>query len=81
LRDAIELEWAGKPAVAIVTDALVGAAEMMKRVSRMPEYPYVVTQFPVGNLNAAELAERARAMVPEVLRLIAGRSSGGMTGK
>jgi hypothetical protein len=81
LRDAIELEWAGKPAVAIVTDSLVGAAEMMKRVSRMPEYPYVVTPFPVGNLTADELAQRARTMVPEVLRLLAGRSGGSITGK
>jgi hypothetical protein len=81
LRDAIELEWAGRPSVAIVTDSLVGAAEMMKRVSRMPQYPYVVTQFPVGNLTADELAGRAREMVPEVLRLLAGRSTDGLTGK
>jgi hypothetical protein len=70
LRDAIELEWAGRPAVAIVTDALVGAAEMMKRVSRMPEYPYAVTAFPIGNLDGAELADRARVLADEVLRLL-----------
>jgi hypothetical protein len=81
LRDAIELEWAGRPSVAIVTDSLVGAAEMMKRVSHMPEYPYVVTPFPVGNLTADEIAGRARAMIPEVLRLLAGRSTDGLTGK
>jgi hypothetical protein len=53
----------------------------MKRVSRMPEYPYVVTPFPVGNLTADEIAGRARAMIPEVLRLLAGRSTDGLTGK
>jgi len=56
--------------VALITDALVGAAEMMKRVSRMPDYPYVITEFPVGNLTADELRARAKAMVPEVLRLL-----------
>jgi hypothetical protein len=70
LRDSIELEWAGRPAVAIVVDALVGAAENMKRVSRMPDYPYVVTPFPVGSLNATELAERARHVANDVLRLL-----------
>lgn len=56
--------------MAIITDALVGAAETMKRVSRMPDYPYAVTAFPVGNLSRDELRARARAMVPEVLRLL-----------
>lgn len=70
MRDAIELEWAGRPAVAVVTDALIGAAEMMKRVSRMPDYAYAVTAFPIGNLSGEELAERARSLADEVLRLL-----------
>jgi len=73
LRDAIELEWAGRPTVAIVVDALVGAAEQMKRVSRMPEYPYVVTPFPVGSLERDELGQRARQMGDDILRLITDR--------
>ena len=73
MRDSIELEWAGRPAVAIVVDVLVGAAENMKRVSRMPDYPYVVTPFPVGSLNGPELAERARQVADDVLRLLAER--------
>jgi hypothetical protein len=70
LRDSIEIEWAGRPSVAIIADALVGAAEMMKRVSGMPDYPYVVTPFPISNLTSAELRERARVMVPDILRLL-----------
>jgi hypothetical protein len=62
--------------VAIITDALMGAAEMMKRVSRMPDYPYVVTAFPVGNLTREELRVRAKAMVPEVLRLLTAARKG-----
>jgi hypothetical protein len=74
LRDAIEFEWAGRPAVAVVTDALVGAAEQMKRVSRMPEYPYVVTPFPVGNLTREELQGRARDIIDAALGLTRARS-------
>ena len=59
--------------MAIVVDALVGAAENMKRVSGMPDYPYVVTPFPVGSLNGPELAGRARQMADEVLRLLSDR--------
>ena len=70
MRDSIELEWAGTPSVAIVTDALVGAAEAIVRVSGMPDYPYVVTEFPVGNLTEAELADRATVIAPDVLRLL-----------
>lgn len=69
MRDSIELEWAGRPTVAIVVDALVGAAEQMKRVSRMPDYPYVVTPFPVGNLTREELRGRAPRIIDEALRL------------
>ena len=69
MRDSIELEWAGRPTVAIVVDALVGAAEQMKRVSRMPDYPYVVTPFPVGNLTREELRARAPTIIDEALRL------------
>ncbi len=43
---------------------------MMKRVSRMPDYPYVLTEFPVGNLNAEELRARAKGLIPEVVRLL-----------
>ena len=76
MRDAIELEWAGRPAVAIVTDALVGAAEQMKRISRMPDYPYVVTPFPVGNLTRDELRARVPGLVDEALRLLNARPKG-----
>ena len=69
----MELEWAGRPAVAIVADALVGAAEQMKRISRMPEYPYVVTPYPVGSLTRDELRARVPGMIDEVLRLLSAR--------
>jgi len=64
------LEWAGRPALAIVAEPLVGAAENMKRVSRMPDYGYLVTPFPVGSLTPDELDGRAGAMVDEAVRLL-----------
>lgn len=70
MRDAIELEWAGVPSVAIVADALVSPVDFMRQLSGMPDYPYCVTAFPVGNLDADELAARARQLAPRIVELL-----------
>jgi len=70
LRDAIELEWEGTPTVAIIADALVGSAEAMKKVSGMPDYPYVVVPYPVGTLSDDEVAALAKKITPEIIGLL-----------
>lgn len=40
------MEWAGIPSVAIVHEALAGSADAMKKLSRMPDYPYVRIPYP-----------------------------------
>jgi hypothetical protein len=75
VRDALEFEWMGKPSVVVVADALTGPADAMLRVSGMPEYPYVVTAFPVGNLDERQLADRADAMIDEVVELLVVRAA------
>jgi len=47
-RDAIELEWAGIPAVAICHEALFGSAEAIRKMSKMPDYPVVTVGYPAG---------------------------------
>ncbi|RNL62092.1 hypothetical protein EFK50_09765 [Nocardioides marmoriginsengisoli] len=70
MRDAIELEWSGVPSVAIVADALLGPVEFMRKLSGMPDYPFCVTEFPVGNLTPEELGERARVLAPRIVELL-----------
>lgn len=70
MRDAIEMEWAGLPSVAIIADALVSPVDAMRRTSGMPDYPFCVTSFPVGNLTPEETDERGRALASEVLELL-----------
>lgn len=70
MRDAIDLEWAGIPAVPVIADALVGPVDYMRRLSGMPDYPFTITAFPVGNLTPAETDERGAQLAPEVLRLL-----------
>ena len=74
MRDALEFEWMGKPSVVVVADALTGPADAMLRLSGVPQYPYVVVPFPVGNLTPAELAARADRLIGDVERLLCDRS-------
>jgi len=64
----------GKPSVVVVADALTGPADAMLRLCGMPDYPYLVTPFPVGNLDVAEIGARADRMIDEVVRLLCDRS-------
>ena len=63
----------GKPSVVVVADALTGPADAMLRLCGMPDYPYLVTLFPVGNLDGAELETRADTMIDDVVRLLTER--------
>jgi len=75
MRDALEFEWFGIPSVAIIADALTGPADAMRALSGMAHYPYVVTAFPVGVLDAAGVCERARSHADEVFALLTRRAA------
>ena len=64
----------GKPSVVVVADALTGPADAMLRLCGMPDYPYLVTPFPVGNLDGREIGARADLMIDEVVRLLCDRT-------
>ena len=65
----------GKPSVVVVADALTGPADAMLRLCGMPDYPYLVTPFPVGNLDRAEIDARADTMIDDVVRLLCERTA------
>lgn len=46
MRDAIELEWAGVPAVAIVHETLSGSAHAICSLSQMVDYPFIEVGLP-----------------------------------
>jgi len=70
VRDALEFEWMGKPSVVVVADALTGPADAMLRLCGMPDYPYLVTPFPVGNLDGDEIDARADGMIDDIVRML-----------
>jgi hypothetical protein len=70
LRDAIEMEWVGIPSVAIVHEALAGSADAMKKMSKMPDYPYVKIPYPTqptGIWPESECDAVVEALLPQLL--------------
>jgi len=81
LRDAIEMEWAGIPAVAVVHQALAGSADAMLKMSKMPGYPYLRIPYPTpptGVWPEEHCRQLAEGLVgPIVERLTAQRQAVG----
>jgi hypothetical protein len=76
LRDAVELEWAGIPSVAVVHHTMAGTARAMSRVSGMPDYEYLTVDYPHVPLaiwTADEIAEVARELAPQIIGLLTRR--------
>ena len=65
MRDAIELEWAGVPSVLINHKVLAGSANAMKRLSGVPDYDYVVVDYPYA-VTATWTEKETRALAKEV---------------
>lgn len=73
MRDAVELEWAGIPSVAVVHHTMAGTAKAMARVSGMPDYPYLTVDYPHVPLaiwTPQEIDDVARELAPQVIALL-----------
>ena len=64
------LERQGVPVAVICTEPFVATAEAMLRLKGVPDYPYATVPHPIGSLTPAEVQERARAALPQVLRIL-----------
>ena len=69
--DAILMEQAGVPAVAIVTDVFRETGAAMAASWGMAGYRFLHTPHPIANLVDQELAARAAALVEAVTALLA----------
>jgi hypothetical protein len=69
LRDAVELEWAGIPSVAIIHESMAGTARAMARVSAMPDYPFVTVDYPHVPL-AVWTPDEIRAIARDVVAAV-----------
>jgi hypothetical protein len=73
LRDAVELEWEGIPSVPIIHRAVQGSAESMAKLSGLPDYPFVIAEYPyipTAIWSDAEIDTLAATLAPAVKSLL-----------
>ena len=73
MRDAIELEWAGIPSVAIIHKAVEGSAKSMAKLSGVPDYDFVLVDYPyipTAVWSESEIRDLAKEVAPQVLRAL-----------
>lgn len=63
-------ERRGVPAIGIMTDRFVTAADEMRRVLGMPDYPFAVMDHPISSASTAALERQAEAVLERSLGLI-----------
>jgi hypothetical protein len=68
--DGIALEGRGVPAAVICTEAFVASADAMAGIQGAPGYHYARTAHPVAVLTPEEVAERAAAVLPDLVSLL-----------
>ena len=59
MHDAVAAEKLGIPALSVMTERFVSAAELMGRVLGMPGYPFVVIDHPISSASDEALRQMA----------------------
>jgi hypothetical protein len=68
--DSIVFEQHGVPSASIVTDVFKVTGRAMARTWGLPDFRFLAMPHPIANLTAAQLDQRAAAIVPEVVKLL-----------
>jgi len=68
--DGILFEKHGVPAASIVTDVFEETGRAMAQAWGVPNYKFLSMPHPIANLTEAELDQRARAIVPQIVQLL-----------
>ena len=58
------------PAASIVTDVFEGTGRAMAQAWGVPDYKFLAMPHPIANLTDAQLDQRAREIVPEIVKLL-----------
>ena len=68
--DGILFEKKGVPAASIVTDLFEETGRAMAQAWGVPDYKFLSMVHPIANLTEEELDQRARDIVPQVVKLL-----------
>ncbi len=70
MHDAVSSERVGTPALGVMTNRFVSAAELMAKVLGAPDYKFAVIDHPVSSASDTELANKAERAVELIDELI-----------
>jgi hypothetical protein len=68
--DGILLEKHGVPSASIITDVFQKTGHAMAEQWGQPNYKFLAMPHPIANLSEAELDQRAREIVPDIVKLL-----------
>jgi len=68
--DGILFEKNSVPSASIVTDVFEKTARAMAEQWGVPTYKFLMMPHPIANLTEAELNQRAREIVPDIVKLL-----------
>ena len=58
------------PSASIITDVFLKTGEAMARTWGLKNFRFIAMPHPIANLTSAELDQRAREIIPEVVKLL-----------
>ena len=70
MHDAVAAEKLGLPAVGVMTERFVSAAELMGRVLGMPGYDFAVIEHPISSASQDVLRDMARTAMSQSRALL-----------
>lgn len=70
MHDGIEFEKRGIPAAVICTEPFVTSGVAMAKLGGIPEYPFAVTEHPLGSLDQEVLKNRALELAPRIVEIL-----------
>jgi len=68
--DSIVFEQQGIPSASIITQPFRATGRAMAKTWGLPDFRFLEMPHPIANLNDTELDQRAKAIVPEVVKLL-----------
>ncbi|MFT5176664.1 MAG: lactate dehydrogenase-like 2-hydroxyacid dehydrogenase [Gammaproteobacteria bacterium] len=68
--DAVILEKAGIPSLAIVTDAFDSTAKEMAELWGVPNFRFVMMPHPLASLTSAQIERHAQDLIDKILALL-----------
>ena len=68
--DSIVFEQNGVPSASIITEVFKVTGKAMATTWGLPDFKFIAMPHPIANLNEQQLDERAKAITPEVVKLL-----------